>query len=165
MRHKRHAGQNALLPSLHLFHSILSKYSLSMHAQHTTDQAAHPGMPPGTFKTGFQQGRSECKAETYSHSYVAGQARRENTAESCFQRAENKKSPRPETDPEDCTRFFILACSPALEGTMVLETYQRIAIVLRRTISNHLPRSRHETILNVLQRIRFRTLSRLRPCI
>jgi hypothetical protein len=48
---------------------------------------------------------------------------------------------------------------------MVLGTYQKIAILLRRTISDHLPRSRHETILNVLQRIRFRSLSRLRPCI
>jgi hypothetical protein len=76
-------------------------------------------MPPGAFKTGFQPGRSECGGETYSHSYVAGQTRRENAAESCFQRAENKKSPRPREDPEDCTRFFILACSPALEGTMV----------------------------------------------
>lgn len=45
---------------------------------------------------------------------------------------------------------------------MVLGTYQRIAILLRRTISDHLPRSRHETILNVLQRIRLRSLSRLR---
>ena len=31
----------------------------------------------------------------------------------------NKKSPRPKTDPEDCTRFFILARSPAHEGTTV----------------------------------------------
>jgi hypothetical protein len=48
---------------------------------------------------------------------------------------------------------------------MVLGTYQRIAILLRRTISDQMPRSRLETILNVLQRIRFRSLSRLRPCI
>jgi hypothetical protein len=37
MRHKRHAGQNALLPPFHVIHSILSKHSRSMNAQHTTD--------------------------------------------------------------------------------------------------------------------------------
>lgn len=40
-----------------------------------------------------------------------------------FNVLEIKKSPRPWTDPEDCTRFFILTCSPALEGTMVLGTF------------------------------------------
>jgi hypothetical protein len=60
--------------------------------------------------------------EAYFSLYAAGIERCENEAEDVFQRSENKKSPRPWTDPEDCTRFFILACSPALEGTMVLET-------------------------------------------
>lgn len=58
-------------------------------------------------------------AETYVGLYAAGLERRENEAGDVFQRSENKKSSRPNTDPEDCTRFFILACSPALEGTMV----------------------------------------------
>src|SRR5689334_12209500 len=51
-------------------------------------------------------------------SHAAGYKRSENAAKNQFQRAQNKKSPRPWTDPEDCTRFFILTCSPALEGAM-----------------------------------------------
>src|SRR5690349_1258029 len=86
-----------------------------------------------TFKTGLRQGRRERNTETYSlltrpptacrnrrvpRQYVAGIQRLENAAADRFQRARNKKSPRPGTDPEDCTRFFILTCSPALEGAM-----------------------------------------------
>ncbi len=65
------------------------------------------------------QGRSERASETCRCPYVADCKRRENGAGNLFQGAGNKKSPRPGKDPEDCTRFFILACSPALEGTMV----------------------------------------------
>jgi hypothetical protein len=67
-----------------------------------------------------KQGRSERTAETYSCPYVASCERRENDAGNLFQPAGNKKSPRPEKDLEDCTRFFILARSPALERTMII---------------------------------------------
>ena len=66
----------------------------------------------------FPQGRSERNAETYFCPYVAGVKRNENAAGNRFQRAQIK-NPQGLEDPEDCTRFFILACSPALEGTMV----------------------------------------------
>jgi len=48
-------------------------------------------------------------AEAYRGSYAAGRGRCENDAGDVFQRSENKKSSRPGGDPEDCTRFFILA--------------------------------------------------------
>lgn len=73
-----------------------------------------------TFKQFSAQGRSERTAETYSGPCVAGCEQHENDAGNLFQRAGNKKSPRPEKDPEDCTRFFILARSPAHEGTKVI---------------------------------------------
>jgi hypothetical protein len=57
--------------------------------------------------------------EAYFTLYAADLEPCENEAEDIFQRSENKKSPRPKKDPEDCTRFFILTCSPALEEAMV----------------------------------------------
>src|SRR5215475_5049593 len=83
-------------------------------------QSDNPTRISTTFKTLPQQGRGERNAETYFPWYVAGVERHENAAGERFQRAENKKSPRPERDLEDCTRFFILARSPAHEGTMVI---------------------------------------------
>ena len=73
-----------------------------------------------TFKQCSPQGRSARTAETYSCPYVAGSERRENDAGNPFQRAGNKKSPRPRSDLEDCTRFFILIRSPAHEGTITI---------------------------------------------
>lgn len=70
-----------------------------------------------TLKNWPLQGRSKRMFEAYFSRYVVDLERCENEAEDVFQRSENKKSPRPSTDPEDCTRFFILTCSPALEGT------------------------------------------------
>jgi hypothetical protein len=52
-------------------------------------------------------------------SHAAGFERRENEAEDVFQRSENKKSSRPEKTLRIAPASFILACSPALEGTML----------------------------------------------
>jgi hypothetical protein len=72
-----------------------------------------------TLKNGPMQGRSKRMVEAYFTLYAADLEPCENEAEDVFQRSENKKSPRPKKDPEDCTRFFILTCSPALEEAMV----------------------------------------------
>ena len=98
----------------------MGKNSTNIQPKKAGNNPDNPIRPHSTFKQFSPQGRSERTAETYSCPYVAGYERRENEAGNLFQRAGNKKSSRPKKDLEDCTRFFILARSPAHGGTMVI---------------------------------------------
>ena len=100
--HERHAGQNALLPSFHNSYRLVhgEQYALSALQSNRTASTEHDdhSHPPdrSSFKTGFA--RKAAVSETPKRTFVrTSQALSETRTplETSFQRAKNKKSPRP----------------------------------------------------------------------